>query len=217
MTRNLRTTRMLLCLALALPSAGCATKYEDLLAERDDEISLLQSENASLRAENEDLRRRGSQGTATPVAQPTDDLDSIRRDLPPEVSVDYTSAGLIALTLQDSITFDLGSIRLQPGASSILGSIASKLRNSYAGRRIYVAGHTDTVPISNPDAVYKTNTMLSAARAEVVRKWLVQQGGLAERNLAIIGFGPFDPVALGDSEADRARNRRVQIVIGENR
>ncbi|HEX8298980.1 MAG TPA: OmpA family protein, partial [Rubricoccaceae bacterium] len=65
-----------------------------------------------------------------------------------------------------------------------------------------IQGHTDS------ESSRSSNRILSIRRAEATRDYLVQKGIDSER-LAPRGFGETDPIADNDTEAGRARNRRV--------
>ena len=72
--------------------------------------------------------------------------------------------------------------------------------------KVELAGHTDDVG----SAGY--NQKLSADRAEVVRKALIDQGIDATR-LTAKGYGATKPMAPNDSEEHRALNRRTEMII----
>jgi chemotaxis protein MotB len=75
-----------------------------------------------------------------------------------------------------------------------------------------IDGHTDARPISTP--TFASNWELSAARAISVAKYLVGRGVQPNR-LAAAGFGQFQPIAPGNSEADLRRNRRIELKLTE--
>jgi OmpA-OmpF porin, OOP family len=73
-----------------------------------------------------------------------------------------------------------------------------------------VQAHTD----NTGDAKY--NQKVSAARAEAVRKWLVEHGVPSER-LTAKGYGPSKPIADNKTAEGRAKNKRVAIVVLEKK
>jgi len=73
-----------------------------------------------------------------------------------------------------------------------------------------VDGHTDIRPIST--AQFANNWELSAARAISVVQFLVSEGVPPER-LAAAGFGPYQPIAEGDSSEALRRNRRIELLL----
>ncbi|MCL4165068.1 UNVERIFIED_CONTAM: hypothetical protein GTU68_011927, partial [Idotea baltica] len=76
-------------------------------------------------------------------------------------------------------------------------------------REISVEGHTDSI------GTVTYNKDLSRRRAEQVSSKLSSQG-VPRRQLRVVGFGEGAPIATNNSEAGRARNRRVEVII-ENR
>jgi outer membrane protein OmpA-like peptidoglycan-associated protein len=73
---------------------------------------------------------------------------------------------------------------------------------------VELAGHTDDVG----NAQY--NLKLSAERAEVVRKALVDNG-INENRLTARGYGSTKPLVPNDSEEHRAMNRRTEMIVIE--
>ena len=79
---------------------------------------------------------------------------------------------------------------------------------------IRVDGHTDNVPLSGFGA-FADNWELSQARALSVVKYMVNFLGIAPDRLAANGFGQYQPVAKGNTEAARAQNRRIELKFTE--
>lgn len=114
------------------------------------------------------------------------------------------------------LLFPSGSDALQPGASRQLDLLASTLREVTAEIPsdidwvLRIDGHTDRRPINT--SRFPSNWELSAARAIAIVKHLVASGIPAHR-LAANGFGEFQPLEQGESEAALARNRRIEIQL----
>jgi OOP family OmpA-OmpF porin len=53
--------------------------------------------------------------------------------------------------------------------------------------------------------------MLSQERADRVKSYLISKGIQASR-LNSKGFGPNKPLTTGNSEAEKAKNRRVELI-----
>ncbi|WP_435988570.1 peptidoglycan -binding protein [Sulfitobacter sp. SH24] len=79
---------------------------------------------------------------------------------------------------------------------------------------IRVDGHTDNVPLSG-FGEFADNWELSQARALSVVKYMVNFLGIAPDRLAANGFGQYQPVAEGNTEAARAQNRRIELKFTE--
>lgn len=101
------------------------------------------------------------------------------------------------------VTFDFDKATLRPESTPLLQKAANALATN-AAVNIEVQGHTDDVG----DDAY--NVRLSGQRAETVRAWLTQHGIAAPR-LAAKGYGKAQPMVENSSDANRARNRRVEL------
>ena len=72
-------------------------------------------------------------------------------------------------------------------------------------------GHTDSVPIHN--SRFRNNWELSAARSIAMLELLSARFDIPPERLAVAGYADTAPVESNDSEQGRAHNRRVDIVI----
>ncbi len=127
------------------------------------------------------------------------------------VKVTKTENG-ISVEMDASIIYISGSSNLEIDAIPILQNLArilAPLKNS-----IEVEGHTDNIPIHN--VFYPTNWELSAARAARVVN-LFANSGVQPKRLMAIGFGEFRPVASNKTINGRKKNRRVNVVIRNNK
>jgi outer membrane protein OmpA-like peptidoglycan-associated protein len=105
------------------------------------------------------------------------------------------------------IHFDHDSARIKPESFPQLAEVAKALRGPVADAVVAVAGHTDSV---GPEDY---NLLLSHRRAEAVRGHLLREHGVAAERLRLEAYGEGRPlVAEEQSEADRARNRRVEFI-----
>jgi OOP family OmpA-OmpF porin len=102
------------------------------------------------------------------------------------------------------IFFDFGKSILKPESEAALNEVV-KLLQANPALKVWVVGHTDNV------GLVETNMALSGARAATVVKALMAKG-ITARRLAPYGAGPYAPVAANDTDAGRARNRRVELV-----
>ncbi len=102
-----------------------------------------------------------------------------------------------------NIQFDLGKATLKEESYPILDEVTDYMKTN-AGVKMEVQGHTCNL---GSKAV---NDRLSDQRANAVRSYLVEQGVAGDR-LTAKGYGFSQPVAPNDSEANRAKNRRVEF------
>lgn len=117
--------------------------------------------------------------------------------------------------LKSDLTFALGSADVQPGATQALGKLVEILKTPEAARySIYVAGHTDDVPIGAATRrLHPTNWYLSVHRAVGVQKVLTAAGMPGVR-IGVMGFGEFHPIAPNrPNKKGNAANRRVELWI----
>lgn len=139
--------------------------------------------------------------------------DVIMRELAPAIAarrvevIDDTRG--IVMSLPEAVTFASGSAEVTPEAHDLIVQIGEILRPMV--HEIAVEGHTDNVPIRT--ARYRSNWELSTARACAVVQILIEKAGVDPRRLGAAGYSEFRPRASNDSEPDRARNRRVDIVV----
>ncbi|CAM4047045.1 Outer membrane protein OmpA-like peptidoglycan-associated protein [Rahnella bruchi] len=105
----------------------------------------------------------------------------------------------------DRLLFEKNSSDLDPASKDQLSNIVEILK-AYPNVHIKLNGYTDT---SGTD---EFNMKLSQDRANAVRDALVEQGAPADR-LDAAGFGSANPVAANDTEANRAKNRRIEIQV----
>lgn len=122
----------------------------------------------------------------------------------PDVSLKTEERG-INLTIEN-LQFQADTARLLPGEANRLASIAALLAKVPAGRSFLVLGHT---ALAGSVAGQKA---LSLERAKSIVEALKQRGIPAERFL-YDGRGATQPIAPNDTEAGRAKNRRVEIII----
>ena len=146
---------------------------------------------------------------SAPVAAPS---PALSRQLGPEIArgaVAVTdSAGKSIIVIRGDQLFASGSSRLEPAVEPEIVRVAEALE--HVPGTILVTGHTDDVPIRT--ARFPSNWELSTERARSVVK--LMSGKLADpARLRAEGLADSEPVVPNDSAANRARNRRVTIIL----
>ena len=112
----------------------------------------------------------------------------------------------IELVMPSDVTFSKGSATLDPTFMPTLDKVAESL-NLYPKTTIDIIGHAST------EGADQANLDLSYRRAEAVRVYLQSKAVLGQR-IATGGLGESQPLVVpDDTEAKRAVNRRVQIVL----
>lgn len=117
--------------------------------------------------------------------------------------------GQMVLQLPSEVLFGSGKADLSKAGKRALGEVLEVLK-SFSERRFLVAGHTDNQPMRSRR--FKSNWELSTARAVSVVQFMLA-AGFAGQNLGAAGYGAFDPVAPNDTDANRAKNRRIEIIL----
>ena len=221
----------LLCLAPVF--AGCVTSqsHERALEEKDATIRALREEKVQLKQEILSLRASRDQappGTADAPARVAEAATPARRERAaddlgarsaPAALSELEAEGIgtsvrdghVVVTIPSSITFAAGQAKLSTAGQKALRKVAAKLRSEFPGARFSIEGHTDADPISK--SAFASNRDLSLARAMAVLRFLVEDCQIADDHCIVAGHGQYQPVAPNQKEADKARNRRVEIVV----
>jgi chemotaxis protein MotB len=137
-------------------------------------------------------------------------LESLAAQFPELLSFDRARG---MLRFNTDFTFDSGSAELKSQARQLIPTLASIMNSATAaGLEAHVVGHTDNVPVTQPNTVkqHKNNVYLSTHRAISVRDALVNSGVSAGRFM-VAGFGEYRPVVENPSRGGAAENRRVEI------
>lgn len=124
-------------------------------------------------------------------------------------AVDLVPDKAVKIILTSDLLFDLGKADLKPRARELLSKVAGLLRQTTYP--ISVNGHTDTTPIHSDR--FPTNWELSAIRASVVARYLIEEMRLPGKRFTITGHAYFQPLRPNDTAKNKAVNRRVEIVI----
>jgi len=118
----------------------------------------------------------------------------------------------LSVNMVEKILFDSGSAVIKKDGKKVLDRVADILK-TIKGQQIKVEGHTDNVPISSRLAErFPTNWELSTARATTVVRYL-QERGVDPTVLSAEGYAEFQPVAANDTDENKAKNRRIDIVL----
>lgn len=180
--------------------------YENCVASLDmsaSEKAQLSQQLSQAQRQLEEMRRQIDERRATPAEATGFQVGDVEVD---------ERAGTITVTLPNTILFASGQADLKSATSRELDHIYSVIRERYSGRKIDVVGHTDTDPIRRTRDKWQDNWDLSAARALSVLRYLVDRG-MPPANIRAVGCGETRPVAPNTTAANKAKNRRVEIVV----
>ena len=176
-------------------------------------LRLLEDQTQRAMSSKPSYRQKADAGatTAAPVPVPAPVADSVvatltksLEGLPVTLS---EKAGQFSLELQHGRQFGSGSAVPAPEVQALLRKIAGAL-DKLPGA-VVVVGHADASP---PGKRYASNAELSAARARAAARAMAP--ALADpKRLTSEGRGDAEPVAANDSDASRAKNRRISILL----
>lgn len=119
----------------------------------------------------------------------------------------------IVVRFMDNVFFDSGKDDIKPESLEILKTVAEILnREEFSTKQIKVEGHTDSDPIIRASK-FPTNWELSSARATNVLRYLVENEDIDGRRISSSGYSYYRAIAPNDSPENKAKNRRVDIII----
>jgi chemotaxis protein MotB len=134
---------------------------------------------------------------------------SLQKSVQTKITRDGKKRELVITLLSDKQLFDSGKADIKPFTKKILDEVYRQLKTRQ--NEVRVEGNTDNVPISNDQ--FPSNWELSSARATGVARYFVEDDGLAPRRISALGYGEYRPRVPNDTDAHRAQNRRVDVVI----
>ncbi len=121
----------------------------------------------------------------------------------------YVDGSKVVIRVKGKVLFESGIAILHPEATPILSDITAII-DRHPEYRLRIAGHSDNIPIST--AQFPSNWELSAVRATTVLRFLIEKG-IDPKRLTATGYGSLLPLVPNTTEANRARNRRVEFVL----
>jgi outer membrane protein OmpA-like peptidoglycan-associated protein len=111
------------------------------------------------------------------------------------------------IVLREPIAFEFDRAVLRRTSHDLLLEVAMLLHDHPEIRHVRIEAHT------NDDESGTPGLTLSTRRARTVRDHLVVVGGIEPERLSFVGHGPRHPIAPQATAYDRAKNRRVELVI----
>ena len=162
-------------------------------------LNALQGEIAARDAKISELESQLRQPTTGPSAPSETQLAGI------EATMDQAT-GNLTVNIPGDVLFDAGRASLKESAKSTLNKIAGAIKKEYAGKHVFVDGHTDADPITKTKGMWQDNLDLSAERARAVAKYLTTQG-IEQRNVDARAYGSTQP------KKSKEASRRVEIVV----
>ena len=131
------------------------------------------------------------------------------------VKAEIDSRGLVIKLADDALTFKSGSAEITGDSLIPLDTVAKLIKERFAIHIIRVEGHTDSDPLKSEK--YPSNWELSSARASSVVRHFINNYNFNPAIFIASGYADTAPVAKGNSNSAKQKNRRVEIVILKNK
>lgn len=135
----------------------------------------------------------------TPVAEPAPVVEPAPAPAPRPAIIEKGRQTL-------NVEFDFDKSTIKKGYYNDIDNLV-KVMKDYPDLNVVIEGHTDSV---GTDAY---NKKLSQRRAESVKKYMVEKGGIDANRIKAIGFGEEKPIASNDTDEGRQQNRRVEAAV----
>jgi chemotaxis protein MotB len=125
-----------------------------------------------------------------------------------DVQVALDERGL-KIRFTDKALFDLGKAEIKPYAIPILTAVGEEI--AAIANPVLIEGHTDDWPIHTPQ--FPSNWELSTARATAIIHFFIEEVGVDPARISAAGYSKYHPVAPNTSPENKAKNRRVDVII----
>jgi chemotaxis protein MotB len=189
----------------------------EALGGKDEEINSLSSANTDLQTQLDEINQKYAEvleRANSPLPKSlSDELAAFAASNADVVEFDQAH-GMVKF--KSDVTFAPGAAEMTPKAKDVVGRLAKILNaqgvNDY---ELMVAGHTDATPVQRANTIkagHVDNWYLSAHRAIAVGKCL-QHCKVSPGRMAMVGYADQHPVASNITDAGRAKNRRVELLI----
>jgi outer membrane protein OmpA-like peptidoglycan-associated protein len=169
---------------------------EDTAVVYDDERSRVEADGAEIKDVDEDFW--ANINWDAPVV---DDPDLKKSEVEMRSDTEYN-----IYTMDDRLLFDTDKAQIRSQGEEKLQQIVNKIKELPQNRQLRIFGHADA------RASNEYNMQLSADRANAVKDWLQNKGGIAANRLSIEAMGETAPRATNETAKGRQLNRRVAIV-----
>ena len=176
------------------------------IAKREAELAMAaaktEAERAAIAKKEAERARLAAQVETERAAKARADADQLMTELA-DLKAKQTERGIV-LTIGD-VLFAFGKADLSSKADRNVDKLSDFLKK-YPNRNVLIEGHTDSIGSD------EYNLNLSRKRSGAVRDKLVGVGVEPDR-ITTVGYGEKYPAVSNDTEANRAMNRRVEVII----
>jgi chemotaxis protein MotB len=119
--------------------------------------------------------------------------------------------GKVYVSLAEQLLFGSGSIDVDQKGVSALQQLGKAIKDQ-KDINIMVEGHTDNVPVSKKSQYMQDNWDLSVMRATSITK-ILTRAGVSPQQITAAGRGEFVPLLANDTQPNKQKNRRTEIII----
>jgi chemotaxis protein MotB len=195
--------------------------YADLMTLLMGFFALIASMSKPDQKQMEEVKKSAAERFGGHYEQPYEDLEKklkkvlASKGLDKQVQIEASYDG-VTMTFTGTLFFDSGDYKVKPEAVSIVGKLASTIKQEAKNYDIKVEGHTDDAPISHP--IISSNWELSGIRAARIAQ-VFETEGFKKNQLNLMGWGETKPVVPNENAdgspnlVNRTKNRRVVIKV----
>jgi len=197
-----------------------AKRNRDLLKQLEAKEKALAEEQKRLEQLQKDLDKRSYriEQLENLIASKDAKLNNLKNKLS-EALVDFEGRGLsvqqrdgkVYVSMENKLLFASGSWNVGSEGQKAIKELANVLAQN-PDISVLIEGHTDNVPYGG-NGPLKDNWDLSTKRATEVLKLLLKNNSINPKNLTAAGRGKYAPVASNDTQAGKAKNRRIEVVL----
>lgn len=199
--------------------AALGEEAADVKQERDRLQATVEEERARLKAGEAERARLEQERAAkeAEIARLTRTHEDLTNSLKAEIEKGDIKIKQVrdrlTINMVDRVLFDSGQAQVKPAGLKVLKQVSDVLKK-VTDKQVRIEGHTDNVPIGvKLREKFATNWELSTARATSVVRYLIEEGGVDRTMLAAGGYADTRAVESNDTDAGKAANRRIEIVL----
>ncbi|MEL0455016.1 OmpA family protein [Flavobacteriaceae bacterium SZ-1-7] len=195
-------------------------KNRELLAQLEAKEQALAAENARLEKLKRELEDRSNRvAELEKVIADKDAAMTALKDAISRALTDFEGKGLtveqrdgkVYVSMENKLLFNSGSWAVGTEGRRAVQQLGSVLGDN-PDIAVLIEGHTDNVPYSG-NGPLTTNWDLSTKRATAIVNILRENNNINPENLTAAGRGEYAPVASNHTPEDRAKNRRIEVIL----
>ncbi len=126
-------------------------------------------------------------------------------------AIDIVPDKTMRIILTGDLLFAVGESELSGQARKSLQQVVEVMQHT--PYMVNVVGHTDNLPMRSNR--FKSNWELSVARASTVARFLIDEMDMNPSQFVVSGYSSYRPIAPNTTAENRAKNRRVEIIISK--